>query len=178
PPPPPRRPSGPRLAGAARLHRGAFLAGFGLRDSTSFDDWQYFQAERLRRELAGALERLAQALIGQHRWDDAVDAARRFLALDPLHEPAQRQLMRIYAWSGRRGAALRAVPPPPPPAPRLARPPRAPPPPFPGLPAGPGRRARGRAPGGDGRRPRGHPGQPPPARTPRGGRPRAGPGRR
>src|SRR5512133_1439289 len=95
------------LTEAARLHRGDFLAGFGLRDSTSFDDWQYFQAERLRRELAGALERLAQALIGQHRWDDAVDAARRWLALDPLHEPAHRQLMRIYAWSGRRGAALR-----------------------------------------------------------------------
>ena len=95
------------LTEAARLHRGDFLAGFGLRDSTSFDDWQYFQAERLRRELAGALERLAQALIGQHRWDDAVDAARRWLALDPLHEPAHRQLMRLYAWSGRRGAALR-----------------------------------------------------------------------
>jgi DNA-binding SARP family transcriptional activator len=92
---------------AARLHRGDFLAGFSLRDSTSFDDWQYFQAERLRRELAATLERLATAQIGQHRWDDAVDAARRFLALDPLHEPAHRQLMRIYAWSGRRGAALR-----------------------------------------------------------------------
>jgi DNA-binding SARP family transcriptional activator len=95
------------LEEAARLHRGDFLAGFSLRDSTSFDDWQYFQAERLRRELASTLERLATAQIGQHRWDDAVDAARRFLALDPLHEPAHRQLMRIYAWSGRRGAALR-----------------------------------------------------------------------
>jgi DNA-binding SARP family transcriptional activator/tetratricopeptide (TPR) repeat protein len=95
------------LAEAARLHRGDFLAGFSLRDSTSFDDWQYFQAERLRRELAGTLERLATAQIGQRHWDDAVDAARRWLALDPLHEPAHRQLMRIYAWSGRRGAALR-----------------------------------------------------------------------
>ncbi|HEX2375544.1 MAG TPA: BTAD domain-containing putative transcriptional regulator [Actinomycetota bacterium] len=95
------------LTEAARLHRGDFLAGFSLRDSSSFDDWQYLQAERLRRELATTLERLATAQIGQHRWDDAVDAARRFLALDPLHEPAHRQLMRIYAWSGRRGAALR-----------------------------------------------------------------------
>ena len=95
------------LAAAAGLHRGDFLAGFGLRDSTSFDDWQYFQAERLRRELAGTLERLATAQIGQHHWEDAVDAARRWLALDPLHEPAHRQLMRIYTWSGRRGAALR-----------------------------------------------------------------------
>jgi DNA-binding SARP family transcriptional activator/predicted ATPase len=95
------------LGEAAALHRGDFLAGFGLRDSTSFDDWQYFQAERLRRELAGTLERLATAQIGQHDWDGAIDAARRWLVLDPLHEPAHRQLMRIYTWSGRRGAALR-----------------------------------------------------------------------
>jgi DNA-binding SARP family transcriptional activator len=95
------------LREAARLHRGDFLAGFALRDSPSFDDWQYFQAERLRRELAGALERLVKAEAGQHRWEDAVDAARRWLALDPLHEPAHRQLMRIYAWNGRRAAALR-----------------------------------------------------------------------
>jgi DNA-binding SARP family transcriptional activator/tetratricopeptide (TPR) repeat protein len=95
------------LTEAARLHRGDFLAGFSLRDSTSFDDWQYFQAERLRRELAGTLERLATAEIGRRQWDGAVDAARRWLVLDPLHEPAHRQLMRIYAWSGRRGAALR-----------------------------------------------------------------------
>ena len=60
-----------------------------------------------RRELAGTLERLATAQIGQHDWDGAVDAARRWLVLDLLHEPAHRQLMRIYAWSGRRGAALR-----------------------------------------------------------------------
>ena len=37
------------LEEAARLHRGDFLAGFSLRDSPSFDDWQYFQGERLRR---------------------------------------------------------------------------------------------------------------------------------
>ncbi|HSK36428.1 MAG TPA: AAA family ATPase [Actinomycetota bacterium] len=95
------------LAEAAGLHRGDFLVGFSLRDSTSFDDWQYFQAERLRRELAGTLERLATAQIGQHHWEDAVDAARRWLALDPLHEPAHRQLLRISTWSGRRGAARR-----------------------------------------------------------------------
>jgi DNA-binding SARP family transcriptional activator len=98
---------GEPLREAARLHRGDFLAGFALRDSASFDDWQYFQAERLRRELAGALERLVQAESGQRRWEEAIDAARRWLALDPLHEGAHRQLMRVYAWSGRRAAALR-----------------------------------------------------------------------
>jgi DNA-binding SARP family transcriptional activator len=31
---------------AAALHRGAFLAGFGLRDSPAFDSWQSFRPER------------------------------------------------------------------------------------------------------------------------------------
>src|SRR4029453_16113812 len=101
---------------------GDFLAGFSLRDSTSFDDWQYFQAERLRRELASTLERLGTAQIGQHPWGDAAGAAPPLpapppppqagpppatLPPAPPPEPAPRQLMRIYAWSGRRGAALR-----------------------------------------------------------------------
>jgi DNA-binding SARP family transcriptional activator len=50
----------PRLAEAAALYRDDFMAGFSLRDSPAFDDWQFFQVESLRRELAGALERLAR----------------------------------------------------------------------------------------------------------------------
>ena len=130
------------LAEAAGLHRGDFLAGFGLRDSTSFDDWQYFQAERLRRELAGTLERLATAQIGQRR------LGRRGRRRPPLAGP---------------GPAARAGPPPAHAHLRLERPARGRPAPVPGLPAGPGGGAGGRAPGGDGRGPRGDPGQPPPA---------------
>ena len=36
----------------------------------------------------------------------AVDAARQLLALDPLHEPTHRQLMRLLAQGGQRSAAL------------------------------------------------------------------------
>ena len=46
------------LAEAVALHRDDFLSGFSLRDSPNFDDWQFFQADSLRRELATALERL------------------------------------------------------------------------------------------------------------------------
>jgi DNA-binding SARP family transcriptional activator len=95
------------LAEAIALHRGDFLAGFALRDADTFDDWQRFQAEGLRRELAGALERLVGARVLQRQWAPAITDARRWLALDPLHEPAHRQLMSLYAWSGQRAAALR-----------------------------------------------------------------------
>jgi predicted ATPase/DNA-binding SARP family transcriptional activator len=95
------------LAEAAALYRDDFLAGFTLRDSPGFDEWQFFQTEGLRDELASALERLAQGHSGQGEFERAIAYARRWLALDPLHEPVHCCLMRLYAWSGQRAAALR-----------------------------------------------------------------------
>jgi predicted ATPase/DNA-binding SARP family transcriptional activator len=95
------------LSQAAELYRGDFLAGFTLKDSAEFDEWQFFQAETLRREAAGMLDRLSQGLAAAGDYPAAIASARRWLALDPLHEPAQRQLMRLYAASGQRTAALR-----------------------------------------------------------------------
>jgi len=95
------------LTEAAALYRDDFLAGFTLRDSPDFDEWQYFQSESLRRELAGALESLVRCYTLNQQFDQAITYARRWLALDPLHEQAHRELMRLYAWAGERGAALR-----------------------------------------------------------------------
>lgn len=96
----------PLLAQAADLSADSFLAGFALRDSPAFDDWQWAQGERLRRSLAGALERLALGYSASGAFDAALLTARRWLALDRLHEPAHRLLMCIYTWAGQRSAAL------------------------------------------------------------------------
>ena len=95
------------LEAAVALYRGDFLAGFTLRDSAAFDDWQWEQADVLRRELARYLERLVEG--HQHRGNltGAIEHARRWLELDPLHEAAQRTLMRLLAWAGQRSEALR-----------------------------------------------------------------------
>ncbi|UCG24956.1 MAG: protein kinase, partial [Chloroflexota bacterium] len=95
------------LAQAAELYRGDFLAGFTLRDSLNFDEWQFFEAESLRRELAFVLERLVYSHAAQREYGSAVPYARRWLALDPFHEPAHRCLMHLYAESGQQAAALR-----------------------------------------------------------------------
>jgi predicted ATPase/DNA-binding SARP family transcriptional activator len=95
------------LTEAVNLYREDFLAGFTLPDCPAFDEWQYFQNEGLRQELASALERLAQAYAFQHDFEIAIPYARRRLKLDPLHEPAHQQLMKLYVWNGQRGAALR-----------------------------------------------------------------------
>src|SRR5215210_7783116 len=97
----------PPLMEAVALYREDFMAGFGLRDSVAFDDWQFFQSESLRRELAGALERLARGRGALGEWEAAIVHARRWLAMDTLHEPAHRLLMALYAWSDQRAAALR-----------------------------------------------------------------------
>src|SRR5581483_6609662 len=82
------------------------MAGFSLHDSSTFDDWQFFQADGLRRELANVLERLVLCHSLQADFATAIVYARRWLALDRLHEPAYRSLMQLYAWSDQRTAAL------------------------------------------------------------------------
>ena len=94
------------LAAAVALHRGELLAGFSLRDSVEFDDWQRGVQETMRRERAGALDRLADALAHEGRFDEAIAAARQRLELDTLHEPTHRRLIDLYARGGRRGDAL------------------------------------------------------------------------
>jgi DNA-binding SARP family transcriptional activator len=95
------------LTEAVKLYRADFLAGFTLEDAVEFDAWQTFQTESLRLELAAALEKLAHGWAGRQQWDAAISHARRWLALDPLHEPAQRLLMQLYVGAGDRAAAIR-----------------------------------------------------------------------
>jgi predicted ATPase/DNA-binding SARP family transcriptional activator len=97
----------PLLAEAVELYCDDFLAGFTLRDSPAFDEWQFFQSESLRGGMASALERLMHGHRERGEYQPAIAYARRWLALDPLHEPAHRCLMRLYARSDQRAAALR-----------------------------------------------------------------------
>jgi predicted ATPase/DNA-binding SARP family transcriptional activator len=97
----------PLLAEAVTLYRGDFLTGFTLQDSPDFDDWQLFQTERLRQALAEALAHLVQGYAGQGEFKTALAYAQRWLSLDPLHEPAHRALIELYAQAGDRAAALR-----------------------------------------------------------------------
>lgn len=95
------------LSAAVALYGDDFLAGFSLPDCPDFDEWHYFEAESLRRHLAAALERLAQGHREQGEWEQAIDATRRRLGLDPLQEPVHRQLMQLYLQAGQQAAAIR-----------------------------------------------------------------------
>jgi len=94
------------LAIAVEMFAGSFLDGFALRDSPDFDTWQQSVAGVLDRELASVLRRRIGHLVTELRFEEALPLARRWLELDPLHEPAQRELIQLHAWSGDRAGAL------------------------------------------------------------------------
>ncbi len=94
------------LIEAGELHRDDLLAGFALRDSPAFDDWQRDLADAIRRERAALLDRVVDLLTDAGRFDDGVALARQRLGLDPLHEPTHRRLIELYGAAGRRGDAI------------------------------------------------------------------------
>ena len=101
------RPDAASLERAARLYRDDFLAGFTLRDCPEFEEWQASVSEELRQSLARGLQRLVNACIADGELDRAAGHARRWLQLDPLHEPAHQVIIKLYGWAGQRPAAMR-----------------------------------------------------------------------
>jgi len=95
------------LTEAVDLCRGAFMAGFSLRDCPTFDDWQAFQGQRLNGTLCHALKKIVRGYGAQKAFDRAIPYAQRWLSIEPLSEAAHRTLMGLYAQTGCREAALR-----------------------------------------------------------------------
>ncbi len=95
------------LTEAVEFYTGDFMAGFTLPDCPAFDEWQFFQQESLRQDLIRVLDAITASAAQDGRWQQALYAARRRVALDGLNESAQRQLMELYFQSGQKAAALR-----------------------------------------------------------------------
>jgi DNA-binding SARP family transcriptional activator/tetratricopeptide (TPR) repeat protein len=101
------RPDAASLERAAQLYRGDFLDGFTLRGCPDFEEWQASVSEELRQSLARGLQRLVAACIADGELDRAAGHARRWLQLDPLHEPAHQVIIKLHGWAGQRSAAMR-----------------------------------------------------------------------
>ncbi len=94
------------LERAAALYRGDFLSGFVLRGCPDFEEWQASVAEAQRQALARGLQRLVAACMENGDAERAMKHARRWLQLDPLHEPAHQAIIRLHGWAGQRSAAM------------------------------------------------------------------------
>jgi DNA-binding SARP family transcriptional activator len=86
---------------ALELCRGELLAGFD-------EDWVLVARDEHRERVAEVLGSLAAAAAARGDQQAALAFGRRRAALDPLDEPAQRELMRLLADAGDRGGALAA----------------------------------------------------------------------
>lgn len=92
---------------ALDLYRGPFLDGFFLEDSAAFDDWLLSQRERLRQTALAIAARLVEYYERRGDYPAAELVARRQVELEPWQEEAHRSLIRLLAYQGRRGEALR-----------------------------------------------------------------------
>ena len=94
-----------RAADALTLYGGPFLHGFAL-DNRSFEAW----ADRRRGHLARLHRRVQRdqiaALVAAGRADEALNAARHWVELDPLDDEAAHTLIERLAGAGQRTAAL------------------------------------------------------------------------
>jgi TolB-like protein/DNA-binding SARP family transcriptional activator len=93
------------LEEAARICRGEFLDGLRF-ESETFEDWASAERARLASLAALALDKLANRHDRRHAGAQAIEAAERLVALDPLSESAQRLLLRFLARHAGRDAAL------------------------------------------------------------------------
>jgi DNA-binding SARP family transcriptional activator len=94
------------LTRATALYRGDLLDGLDLRDA-AFDEWLLMERQRLRNLACEALAKLLNQHLVRGVHDQAGDAARRLLSLDPLREAAHRALMQIYTAQGQTALALK-----------------------------------------------------------------------
>jgi predicted ATPase/DNA-binding SARP family transcriptional activator len=92
---------------AVELYRGDFLEGFIVKDNYEFEDWAFFERERLQRRYLEALTELSDYYGGQGEYERAIAYAIQILSRDSLQENIHRQLMRLYYATGNRSAALR-----------------------------------------------------------------------
>ncbi len=95
-----------RMAQMAELYQGEFLAQFFLSDSTAFEEWASLHREWFHRHAAEALFHLSRYHERRTEYAEARQYAQRLVDLEPWHERAHRQLMRLLALDGQCSAAL------------------------------------------------------------------------
>jgi ABC-type oligopeptide transport system substrate-binding subunit/DNA-binding SARP family transcriptional activator len=88
------------------LYQGDFLEGVYLRECRRMEDWIVRERERLHHMVVAALSSLVTHALHSGDYQPGLKHVQRLLELDPLMEAGHRQMMRLLALSGQRGAAL------------------------------------------------------------------------
>lgn len=91
---------------ALALYKGDLLKGLVVKNAPEFEEWLVVERERLRQMAAHILRHLAAADAQAGDPESAIAHLHALVALDPLDEPAHRDLMLQLARNGQRAAAL------------------------------------------------------------------------
>jgi predicted ATPase/DNA-binding SARP family transcriptional activator len=96
-----------RLIEAVNLYRDNFMEGLRLLDCPNFEEWMFFERERLRLKYVIALRVLARCAYAQCDYLKATELSQKIIQIDPTDESAYQQLMKIFYITGNRQEALR-----------------------------------------------------------------------
>ncbi|MFO8036944.1 MAG: tetratricopeptide repeat protein [Anaerolineales bacterium] len=96
-----------RWAEMIELLGGDFLEGIHLDHNPEFELWILGEREHWRGKAEEILTKAITTHIRRGRYQEALRHARILLKLAPWNEQAHRKAMRLLAWTGQRGAALR-----------------------------------------------------------------------
>jgi predicted ATPase/DNA-binding SARP family transcriptional activator len=96
-----------RIEHAVDLYKGGFLAGFFVEQAPEFESWMVVERERLHHIVLDGLGKLVRWKLEQGEYTSGIGYASRWIQLDSLSETAHRQMMRLLAFSGQRGEALK-----------------------------------------------------------------------
>jgi len=94
------------LLRAIGLYRGGLLESLFLKEA-AFDEWASGERARYSTLACTVFENAAAYKDDQADSVAAIEIAQRLVAMDPLREPSHRLMMRIFADSGQRAAALK-----------------------------------------------------------------------
>lgn len=95
----------PRLGRADVAHA---LRAYGRDVLTGwYEDWAVFEGERFRQVRLHVLDRLGTLLFDDGRYQETLEVALVVVACDPLHESAQRLLVRVHLAEGNVAQAFR-----------------------------------------------------------------------
>ena len=92
---------------AAEFLGGEFLEGLYLDDNPEFENWLLGERARWRTRTEDILIHVIEGHTRRGQYADALHHAQRLLQIAPWNENAHRKAMRLLAWTGQRGAALR-----------------------------------------------------------------------
>jgi DNA-binding SARP family transcriptional activator len=85
---------------------GEFLEGFSLPDAPDFDHWVLLQREAHRRRFEEQFDQRSRIQLDNRQFNDAIESATQWLALDPFNESAAARLMQAHFMAGNRTAAM------------------------------------------------------------------------